>query len=77
MIASLKTLLIALCIWYLIQIQNSEIQAFINSSGKVNIMTLAYAKMLCFISWKINIEEQKIDSSLFEIYDITSASSLL
>lgn len=48
-------------------------KALIDSSSKVNVMTLAYAIKLDLTTQKTSVGAQKIDNLLLETYDMTSA----
>ena len=65
------------CIYYLVQFRKDKgatIQALINLDSKVNMMTLAYAKQLGLLVWKIDIGAQKIDSSSLWTFGIVIAN---
>ena len=72
--ASSKALQRVSCIWYLIEIQDSEVQALIDFGYEVNAMTPAYAKKLAFTPQKTSVEVQKINGCFLETYNMTSAS---
>ncbi len=58
----------------LIQDDQPEVKALINSDSEVNAMTLAYAKKLDLTTHKTSIGAQKIDGSPLETYGMVSAS---
>ena len=64
------------CIHYLVQFQKDKgaiIRALINSSNKVNAMTLAYAKQLDLQVQKTDVRAQKIDGSLLRTFEMVIA----
>lgn len=77
MTASSETLHHIPCIHrYPIQLQRNQIKfkALIDSSSKIDVMTLIYATKLGFTTQKIGVGAQRIDSSLLKTYDMVSAS---
>ena len=60
-------------IYYLIWFKKNEIQALIDSSSKVNAMTLTYAAKLDFKVRHINIRALKVNSSTFDTFKIVLA----
>lgn len=65
-----------LYIHYSMQFQKNKaiIQALINSSSEVNVMTFAYAKQLGFRIRKTDVGVQKIDNTLLEIFEMIIAN---
>ena len=57
-----------LYIHYLIQFQEEQLKALLNSGGEVNAMSPAYAKRLGFKTRKTNVRAQKIDGSAIETF---------
>ena len=65
------------CISYLLHFQNNnqnKMQTLINSSSKVNAITLAYAVKLGFRVRRTNVEAQKIDNSTLKTFEMVQAS---
>lgn len=50
-----------------------ETKAFIDLSSKINVITPAYAAKLSFKVQKTDIEAQKIDSSIFDTFEMVLA----
>lgn len=50
-----------------------KIKVLINSSSKINAITLAYTKRLGFWTQKINVGAQKLNSSSLTTYEIVIA----
>lgn len=63
-----------LYICYLIQFKKNEVQALLNSSNEINTITLAFALKLGLKIYHINIRTQKINSSIFKIFEMVLAS---
>ena len=61
------------CIHYLIQFQEEQVRALLNSGSKVNAMSPAYAKRLGLKTWKINVRAQKIDDFILETFGMVIA----
>ncbi len=74
MTASSEALQRVSCIRYPIQFLNNKVQALINFSSKVNVMTLAYVAKLGLTTWKTSVRVQKIDGLPLETYSMASAS---
>lgn len=70
----IETLLLerVLYIYYLVQFKKDQvkIQAFLNSSNKVNAIILESTAKLCLKVRFTNIEAQKIDGSIFKIFEM-------
>lgn len=54
--------------------KKNKLQALINSYGKINAMTLAYALELSYKVCQTNIKAQKINGSTFKIFEMVLAS---
>ena len=54
--------------------KDKDVLSLLNYGSKVNAMTLAYAAQLGLKVQKTNINNQKIDGSLLEIYSIIIAT---
>lgn len=54
-------------------VQKNEIQALINSSSKVNAITLVYILKLGLQARQTNIGDQKIHGSIFKTFKIVLA----
>ena len=63
------------CIYYPVWFQKNEeqVRALLDSSSKVNAISLAYAKRLGFKTQKTNVEAQKIDGSALETFGMVIA----
>ena len=57
-------------IWYLVQFQQEDIQALLDSGSEVNAMTPAYAEKLSLTIQKIDVGTQKIDGSTQVTYEM-------
>ena len=63
-----------LYLYYLIWFKKNDIQAWIESSNKVNAMTLAYISKLGLWVYRTNDRAQKIDGSTLKIFEIVLTS---
>lgn len=65
-----------LCIHYLMRFKKDQakVQVLINSDNKVNVMILAYTAKLGFKARSSNIKIQKINNSIFKMFEIVLAS---
>ena len=61
------------CIYYPVRFQDEQVRALLDSGSKVNIMSLAYAKMLGLKTRKTNVGAQKIDGSALETFEMVIA----
>ena len=61
------------CIHYLVQFQEKQVRALLNSGSKVNAMSPAYAKKLGLKTRKTNVGAQKIDGSALEKFRMVIA----
>ena len=55
------------CIWYPVTFPD-QTKALLNSGSEVNAMNLAFASWLGLKIWKTNVEVQKINETILEIY---------
>lgn len=62
------------CIHYMIQFQEEQIKALLNSGNKINTISLCYIKKLGLKILQINIGAQKIASSILKIFEIMIAN---
>ena len=61
------------CIHYPVWFQEEQIRALLDSSSKVNVINLAYAKMLGLKTQKTTVGAQIIDSSALETFGMVIA----
>ena len=61
------------CIQYLVQFQEKQVKALLNSGSKVNVMNLDFARKLDLKIWKTNVGAQKIDGSALETFRMVIA----
>ncbi len=73
MTASLEALQHVSCIRYPVQFQVKQIETLIDSGSEVNAMTPGFAAKLGLIPRPTNVDAQKIDGSILEIYGMASA----
>ena len=57
-----------LCIYYLVQFQEKQIKALLNSGSEVNTINSNFAWKLGLKVWKINVRAQKLNSSALETF---------
>ena len=57
-------------IYYLVQFQEKQIRALLNSNSEINAMNPNFAQKLGLKIWKTNVGAQKIDSSTLEIFEM-------
>lgn len=76
--ATMEDILLALngvlCIYYLVQFHNNEVWALIDSGSKDNIIISTYIVKLGLKVSHTNVQTQKIDSSILEIFEIVLAN---
>lgn len=65
-----------LYIYYLVRFKKDQtkVQALLDSSNKVNVMSLAYAANLNLKIRLINVRAQKLNSFIFEIFKMVLAN---
>ena len=68
MIDSFKKVVRVSNIYYLIRLNQDEIQLILNNKNKINIMNLDYIQKLSFEAQKISIKAHKIDSLILKIF---------
>ena len=61
------------CIYYLVEFQEEQIKALLDSNSKINAMNPDFVWKLGFKIWKTNVGAQKIDGSILEIFGIVIA----
>lgn len=60
-------------LFYFCKNKKNKVQALIDFGNKINVMVSAYAIKLDFKTCRINVGNQKIDFSIFNIFEIILA----
>ena len=61
-------------IYYPVRFQEEQVKTLLDNSREVNTMNPNFARKLDFKVWKTNVEAQKIDGSVLEIFGIIIAN---
>ena len=61
------------CIQYLVQFQEEQVKALLDSGSEVNAMNPNFAQKLSLKVWKPNVGAQKIDGFALEIFGMVIA----